>query len=405
LGFKTGIAFNLGNIGTIYAQKGQIDNAESNLSEAIQMLEELGDSYAISSYLLYLSDIYFEKGNTQAALNCANRSLELARELGFKNEIRDANLKLSEIYEQLGDQTEYIKYYKDYVAYRDTINNIETIQEMKNLEVAQKQAEVDLLQKESEISELRVKRQKFIIYTSIALLAMVALMAFNDYRRYRYVRNAKRLIEIEKNRSDDLLLNILPRETARELKDHGKVKARKIESATVMFTDFVEFTRLSEHEDAELMVESIDEYFKKFDEISTRYNLEKIKTIGDSYMCAGGLHSKDDSQAREVVMAAKEMIQTVKQASNSADDLIHFDIRIGIHTGPVVAGIVGTKKWQFDIWGDTVNIASRMETKSEKGRINLSETTKNDIKDEFPCEYRGEIEVKNRGKLKMYFIS
>jgi class 3 adenylate cyclase len=212
-------------------------------------------------------------------------------------------------------------------------------------------------------------------------------------------------ISREKKRSESLLLNILPAETAKELKQNGKVDAVKFDEVTVLFTDFVSFSKLAEHVEPVQLVKSIDYYFKGFDEITTKYGLEKIKTIGDSYMCACGLPTANPTHARNVIQAAKEMIELVKNAMNAEDGLSHFDVRIGIHTGPVVAGIVGIKKWQYDIWGDTVNIASRMESKSEPGRINLSEITYLQIKDEFPCEYRGEIEVKNRGILKMYFLS
>jgi class 3 adenylate cyclase len=218
---------------------------------------------------------------------------------------------------------------------------------------------------------------------------------------YWYYKNISR----EKKRSESLLLNILPAETAKELKQHGKVEAVKFDEVTVLFTDFVQFTKVAEQTEPEQLVKSIDYYFKGFDEITTKYGLEKIKTVGDSYMCACGLPTLNPSHAKNVIHAAKEMIELVRSELNAADGLNHFEVRVGIHTGPVVAGIVGIKKWQYDIWGDTVNIASRMESMSLPGRINLSETTYNEVKDEFPCEYRGEIEVKNRGPMKMYFLS
>jgi len=214
-----------------------------------------------------------------------------------------------------------------------------------------------------------------------------------------------RTISREKRRPESLLLNILPSETAKELKLKGKVDAVKFDEVTVLFTDFVEFSKSAEHIEPEQLVKSIDFYFKGFDEITTKHGLEKIKTIGDSYMCACGLPTATKTHARNVINAAKEMIELVENEKNKTDGLIHFEVRIGVHSGPVVAGIVGIKKWQYDIWGDTVNIASRMESNSAPGMINLSETTYHQIKDEFQCEYRGEIEVKNRGELKMYFLT
>ena len=156
-------------------------------------------------------------------------------------------------------------------------------------------------------------------------------------------------IQKEKKRSETLLLNILPFETAKELKLNGKVEAVKAEKVTVLFTDFVEFSTLAEKIEPEKLVQSIDFYFKKFDEIITKYGLEKIKTIGDSYMCAGGIPTPKEGHAFSMVMAAKEMMALVENSKNNNDGLPHFEVRLGIHTGPVVAGIVGIKKWQYDI--------------------------------------------------------
>ena len=163
---------------------------------------------------------------------------------------------------------------------------------------------------------------------------------------------------------------------------------------------------VSRNAEPEQLVRSIDFYFKGFDEITTKHGLEKIKTIGDSYMCACGLPTANKTHARNVIIAAKEMIALVKNG-NGSPWMVWTILKLELVCipAPVVAGIVGIKKWQYDIWGDTVNIASRMESMSKPGRINLSETTYRQIKDEFPCEYRGEIEVKHRGPLKMYFIS
>jgi class 3 adenylate cyclase/tetratricopeptide (TPR) repeat protein len=403
-----GEAYNLGNIGQVYAELGQYEKAIWNLNQAIQMLTELGDYYPICVYLITISDIYLEREDENTALDYAEQSLELAKSYGLKEQISDANLIISELYEILGQPDKSISYYKDHIIYRDSVNSIVAVQEMAELrteyEVAQKQAEVDILVKESEIADLKGRRQRWVIFGTGLSLIFVAFLAINAFRSYKFVQKTNVIIEEEKNKSDNLLLNILPHETASELKEHGSVKARKIEGVTVLFTDFVEFTRIAEEFAPEQVVRSIDHYFKKFDEITTRHNLEKIKTIGDSYMCAGGLHS-ESPQANEILKAALEMVTVIEDEKKSNSDLIRFDIRIGVHTGPVVAGIVGTKKWQYDIWGDTVNIASGMESNSVPGMINISETTYKEVTDEFQPEFRGEMEIKNRGYLKMYFVS
>jgi class 3 adenylate cyclase len=267
-----------------------------------------------------------------------------------------------------------------------------------DFEVAQKQIEVDLLNQQK-------KNQRIVIISTIIASVLIFLLAAGLFMRYHFIRKTNLIIEAEKNRSEDLLLNILPEETALELKMHGTVQPKKFESVTVLFTDFKGFTTWAEKVDAEQLVKSIDFYFKEFDKITSKHGLEKIKTIGDAYMCAGGLPIVNKTHAKDVIRAAKDIIELVNQQLLKQDNLLHFEIRVGIHTGPVVAGIVGTCKWQYDIWGDTVNIASRMESTSEAGRINLSQSTYKEIKDEFPCEYRGTFEAKNRGALQMYYLS
>ena len=393
--YQIGEAYSLGNTGMVYANIGNISLAEKNINEAIDILLELEDYYPICVYLISMCDIYMQKEDQKRALAYAMRSLTLARQYGLKDQISDANKKLSELYEQSGNHVEALKYYKDHIAYRDSVSNLQTVQNLANLrtnyELSQKQVELNLLNQKR-------KNQRTILISLLIILGLTTVLLGTLYWYYKAISK-------ETKRSENLLLNILPVEIAKELKQKGKVDAVKFDQVTVLFTDFVEFARSAEHIPPEKLVESIDYYYKGFDEITTKYGLEKIKTVGDSYMCASGLPTISKTHAKSAIMAAKDMIELVNKALNADDGLSHFEVRIGIHTGPVVAGIVGIKKWQYDIWGDTVNIASRMESTSDPGRINLSETTYQQIKDEFPCTYRGEIEVKNHGALKMYFLS
>ncbi len=404
-----GAAYNLGSMGMVYAMQGKDELANSNLQEAIKILEGQRDYNPITIYLIYLSDISLKQKDFNSALSYAKRSLELAQRYGLKKEISDANLQLSEIYEKRGNTTESLKYYKNYVIYKDNVNNLKEMQQMAvirtNFEIGQKQSEVDLLEKESEIQLLKAKRQKIIIYATVLALVLIFVLLFFLYRRYSFVKETNTIIEEEKNRSDSLLLNILPKETAQELKETGQVVAKKFESVTVLFTDFKDFTSSSASLSPESLVRSVDYYFSRFDKVMEKHGLEKIKTMGDSYMCTGGIHLNKENHAIKMVHAAFEIVRITEEVKiKNQDNIMPYEIRIGINTGPVVAGVVGTQKFAYDIWGDTVNVAARMETNSETSKINISENTYDLIKDEFECEYRGKMKVKNKGMMKMYYV-
>jgi len=403
LDYKLGIAYNMGNKGLAYAQLGETDRAEGNITSAIELLEELGDYYGISVYLTYMSDIYLKKGDVNTAFNYAENSLRLAKNYGLKEQIGDAYLKLSEVTESRKDYAMSLAYFKEHISYRDSVVNLKDQQNIANqrrmFELTLKQSEIDGL------SQKEKTRKVILIATAIALV-LIILFAIGLYRRTLFISKTKKLIEIERNRSEELLLNILPEQTAQELKDSGSVKAKKFDSVSVLFTDFKGFTNYAEELSPELLVKSIGFYFSEFDNIVDKYGLEKIKTIGDAYMCAGGLPFPSQDHARQTIRAAMEMNDFVNRVREDVSkDYANFDIRVGINSGPVVAGVVGRKKIAYDIWGDTVNVASRMESMSDIGRINIGESTYNLIKDDFDCEYRGKFEVKNRGEMKMYFVN
>jgi class 3 adenylate cyclase len=213
-------------------------------------------------------------------------------------------------------------------------------------------------------------------------------------------------IDLQKKKSDELLLNILPSETAEELKKYGRSNAKPYDVVSVLFTDFEGFSKIAEKFSAEKLVTELSICFEAFDKLMEKYNVEKIKTIGDSYMCAGGIPVPNTTNPVDVVKCGLEIqqfMETYKEERIKKNEP-YFELRIGIHTGPIVAGIVGLKKFSYDIWGDTVNIASRMESSGEVGKVNISGTTYELVKDIFVCTYRGKVQAKNKGEIDMYFV-
>jgi class 3 adenylate cyclase len=241
----------------------------------------------------------------------------------------------------------------------------------------------------------------------IVLLAMVInIFETQKNRAMTTLEQKNKIIEEEKNRSDELLLNILPEEVMNELKQTGKTTARNYDLATVMFVDFKDFTLISNNLTPEDLVSSIDLYFETFDTIITEHDIEKIKTVGDAYLCAGGLPIPNTKNPVEMVDVAFKFLKAVEQLKEKrmAENKTTFDIRVGIHSGPLIAGVVGTKKFAYDIWGDAVNTAARMQQHGEEGKINISGTTYELIKHRFHCTHRGRIEAKNKGPIDMYFV-
>lgn len=256
---------------------------------------------------------------------------------------------------------------------------------------------------ESEVQEKNRAKNIFLVSGIIILL-----MAGGLWSRLQYVRKSRAMIQKEKDRSENLLLNILPAEVAEELKTTGKAAARDYELVSIIFTDFKQFTETSEKLSAEELVNELNYCFEGFDAIMEKHGIEKIKTIGDAYMAAGGLPIATEDSVKNTVNAALEMQDfiTRRKAEQDAKGLMSFEMRAGIHTGPVVAGIVGVKKFQYDIWGDTVNTASRMESSGEVGQVNICQTTYERIKDNSGFIFRNmeKMRVKGKGEMEMYFV-
>jgi class 3 adenylate cyclase/tetratricopeptide (TPR) repeat protein len=262
--------------------------------------------------------------------------------------------------------------------------------------------QVNLQQTQLQLKDRELQTRKTQGFVYLGGLILLSLLSFFIYRNFLNQQKSNRIIHQEKQKSDELLLNILPVEVANELKEQGQAMAQQFDEVTVLFTDFVNFTSISEQLSAQELVSELHFHFKNFDEIIERNGLEKIKTIGDAYMAVSGLPVSDAKHAQKAIRAALE-IQTFVRAQQTVKAQ-PFEIRIGLHSGPVVAGIVGVKKFAYDIWGDTVNTAARMESSSEPGKINISGATFELVKNEYLCQHRGKITAKNKGEIDMYFV-
>ena len=262
--------------------------------------------------------------------------------------------------------------------------------------------EMNLQQTQLELKdkELRTRKMQSLFFTGGIIL--LSLLSFFIFRNFLNQKKANKIIRVEKQKSEDLLHNILPEEVAEELKVQGQAIARHFESVTVLFTDFVNFTQKSEELGPQELVNTLHRHFRVFDDIMEKFGLEKIKTIGDAYMAVSGLPTPSANHAQRAANAALEIRDYIRR--NLDKNPSDFQIRIGLHSGPVVAGIVGVKKFAYDIWGDTVNTAARMEHGSEPGKINVSGITRELLGDTFVFESRGTIEAKHKGALEMFFL-
>ncbi len=408
-------ADNLVKLGVVEFKKGNKQKAIEYLDEAYQTATENNQQSEVVQALIALGQIY-NQDDYAKSVNAYKEAEVLAKSIEANDELRDIYKGLSNTYSYNGDYGNAFKYQTLYLNKKDSLFNLKTDDKIRGLQfdhdIQKKEDElvtanqkVQILDQNLKISELEVKRRQYVIYGTVLGLLLVFVLAIGSYKRYRYMKKTNKIIEVERERSEKLLHNILPEETALELKEHGKVAAKRFESVTILFSDFKGFTSYAQNLSPEELVRSVDYYFSKFDKIMDKYELEKIKTVGDAYMCAGGLPFPTTDHPLKMVEAAFEMAQVMEDMKiNPEPGIVSFDVRIGINTGPVVAGVVGLNKFAYDIWGDSVNVASRMESLSEPGRINISENTYQLIKKVYECEPRGKVLVKNKGEMEMYFV-
>jgi adenylate cyclase len=402
IGAKEDEAYYLGKIGNLYL------SIISNPNPGI--MHDQSNVYGTSNYS-ELPEKGFGKitpipqGNAallSAALDYLQQSLLMCRELESPDVTQEVYKSLIKAYTLRGDYRKALDASDSFYAIKDALFSQENKEEllkmsMKNEYDRQRLTDSLRMAEKQKIAAINLQKQKNYTYLGVAGILLLAGFSF-------FIVKERGKSEKARKQSDELLLNILPEEVADELKTTGTTIAKHYDNVTVLFTDFVNFTQAGENMSPQNLIDELHSCFKAFDEISDKYNIEKIKTIGDAYLAVAGLPTADPKHAENVIKAAKEITAFMEDRLGKMGTERTFQVRVGIHSGSVVAGIVGVKKFAYDIWGDTVNTAARMEQNSEGGKINISQTTYELIKDKFTCEYRGEVEAKGKGVMKMYYV-
>jgi class 3 adenylate cyclase len=354
-----------------------------------------------SNYFIRYGQFLNRNKMQKKAISKLNKAYELAGEASYYAFMKSAVSILETIYQKKNNYSEAYYYSEIKNSLKDSIAKMARMEDQVMLEVDRefKKREV---QRDNEKKKEQARLEKETIQKK-ALAGILLIVLFSGIlllRQYKQTRKAK-------DRSDNLLLNILPSETAEELKEKGYTTARRYEDVTIIYSDIKGFTQLASILSPEELVNELHEYFSAFDEIIQDMGLEKIKTIGDAYIAVGGVPEGNKADAVTVARAAIAMRKKVLELKNEriAEDRPYFEMRTGLNSGPVVAGTVGTVKFQYDIWGDAVNMAARMEENCEVGSINISESTYLKINNSISCKFRGEIDAKNKGKVPMYYIN
>ena len=407
------IANNLLSIGIVYSRQSEVARALAYYEQSLLISEELGNQFGIANSLKTIGFSYGRKGDFVKALDYCQKSYEIYLSIGVLSGQKECCQCQYNVYKAMGNGNKALEFLEKIQVIDDSLNAEETIKKLQQMEFAKavyadsvEKAEEARLIKEAHEAEVAQKNKTRNIAIGGGILAL--LLAGGFYSRNRYIKKSRDVISKEKDRSENLLLNILPAEIAEELKANGEAAARDFEQVSILFTDFKQFTQLSEKLSAKELVAELNYCFKAFDGICEKYGIEKIKTLGDSYMAAGGLPVPTEDATHRLILAALDMSEFVlnRQKEREAQGQIPFEMRTGIHTGNVVAGIVGVKKFQYDIWGDTVNTASRMESHGEVGKVNISQATYELIKDDpqFAFEHRGKVSAKGKGEVDMWFV-
>jgi class 3 adenylate cyclase len=404
------VSYTLNDIGKLYEKQQSYDSALIYHQRALRIATNLGAQLDMADSWLGVAKTSYNQGKTTAALSAYKEARDIAKSIDSKYRLKESYQGLAACYALLKDYNNAFIYQTRLLDVKDSIYNKETDQKLARLDftfqIGKKQSEINLLTKDKELQESNLRRQKIAKNAVIGGLVLAFIIAFILYRGYRNKVKTNKILDQQKEQIENLVLNILPSEVAQELKVHGYAKPKYFDHVSVLFTDFKGFTKIADELSPHEVVTELNECFIAFDEIIGRYGLEKIKTIGDSYMCAGGIPTPNNEHPVKMVKAGLEIREYIRKRNEirSSMGLPAWELRIGIHVGPIVAGVVGRKKYAYDIWGSTVNIASRMESNGEAGTVNVSAATYEFIKEQYHCTYRGKIYAKNIGEIDMYFV-
>ena len=394
-------------IGNVYYKKENKALAKQYYLDALQLSRDRNNRGSAAQAYCRLASLFMDEGERDSSLYYATKCRELFENLNSLVGKETVYTILAAVYNLRHNSDSAFKYQELAMAAKDSLNETENLKKYMNISFEEQRRLQEL---EKDKIQFRNEVRTNVMLAGIGVLLLLSIIF---YRNIRQKQKAKAKIEIayneverQKKKSDELLLNILPYEVAEELKEKGYTTAKAFDEVTVLFSDIKGFTNVAEKMTAQQLVKEINIYFSAFDNIMLKYGLEKIKTIGDAYIAAGGLPEKNSATAQNVIEAALAMQQEVEKLKQEriTSNKPYFELRIGIHTGPVVAGVVGIKKFQYDIWGDTVNLAARMEQSGVPGKINISQQTYELVKEQFNCITRGKIEAKNKGEIDMYFV-
>ncbi|WP_375562152.1 adenylate/guanylate cyclase domain-containing protein [Bernardetia sp. OM2101] len=454
-------------LGVIYKKNKNYSLAIFNYSKATQAYNLLGNKKMVASSHYLEGILYADAQQYDKAITVLKETIRIANQANATDLVLQSTEYLSKIYRKKGDNSNANLYEKVKEEIKDQAQDVMALEEQKDallidsasiskteLEKKKKVAESiseqqkvktltieELLERNSfksdSLEQLHAKSvaareadKKLFTYIvagaavfAIILIIFILLQSSTVRAKKKAnkelasanhelaakneeIEQQKEMIEKEKERSEALLLNILPKEIAEELKHNVELKPRSYDQVTVIFTDFKGFTQAAEQLTPEELIDELAECFSEFDSICERWNLERIKTMGDAYMCAGGVPTPNYTNPVDAISAAMEMQEVIEQLKQKKilQGKPYFEMRLGVHTGAVVAGVVGKKRFAYDIWGDTVNLAARMESSGEVGRVNISEYTYSLVRDYFFCSYRGKIQAKNKGEVDMYFV-